>query len=117
MCCGGFPYPLSSKEFAADTLAAGADLGLVIIDTSVSIASPVCARASSFTSAATLGLPPGLPLWPFLNGFPIVMLFLTVMSAWYDPRPTTRSLLRTSVRLEGQYHRWGIISAALGSLL
>ncbi len=71
MCCGGFPYPRSSREFAADTLAAGADLGLVIIDTSVSIASPVCARGSSFTSATTLGLPPGLPLWPFLKGFPM----------------------------------------------
>ena len=55
MCCGGFPYPRSSSAFAADTLAAGAALGLAIIDTSVSIASPVCARASSFTSAITLG--------------------------------------------------------------
>ena len=40
--------------------AAGADLILVIIDTSVSIALPVCSRASSFTSATTLGLPLGL---------------------------------------------------------
>jgi len=64
MCCGGFPYPRSSSAFAADTLAAGAVLGLSIIDTSVSIALPVCLRASSFTSATTLGLPPGLRSHP-----------------------------------------------------
>ena len=54
MCCAGLPYPRSSSAFAADTLAAGAALGLAIIDTSVSIALTVCLRASSFTSATLL---------------------------------------------------------------
>ena len=60
MCCGGLPYPRSSSAFAADTLAAGANFGLVIIDTSVWIASPVCLRQ--------VPLPRRL-LWAFLQGF------------------------------------------------
>jgi hypothetical protein len=35
--------------------------------TSVLMAIVVCLRASAFTSAICLGLPPGLPLLPFSN--------------------------------------------------
>jgi hypothetical protein len=35
--------------------------------TSVLMAIVVCLRASAFTSATSLGLPPGLPLLPFWN--------------------------------------------------
>jgi hypothetical protein len=46
----------------------------------VSIAVVVCVRASAFTSATSFGLPPGLPLWPFLKGFEIVVVHLIVPS-------------------------------------
>jgi hypothetical protein len=42
-------------------------LSLSAIFTKVSMAVVVCARASAFTSAISLGLPPGLPLLPFWN--------------------------------------------------
>ncbi len=62
----GRPHPLSNSAAAAATQCFGSSSAF----TNVAIASTVWLRASSCTSSAALGLPPGFPLVPRANGRP-----------------------------------------------
>jgi len=77
----GYPFIVRQRPVGYDVLAnvaivvmrlvrlAPASVALLLLAmlTSMLMAVVVCARASAFTSATSLGLPPGLPLLPFWN--------------------------------------------------